>query len=200
MAVTTNWLSNVKLPSGTAVVPCPAYVSTKGWDACTGLGRIDGAALLTPCIAGGDSGRSMRTTRSVSAVGENGSTTRVPTFEGGRSVESTPSQPPIIGSQKTGDFIVAGRVETSGIRGDCTYLRGHQQQQRRFGGGQCGRYWWRRRCIRPQPRKLLEHWCSGGVGHRLRTLWCCGGQTVSADRRRGGRPRSGRYRDRISSS
>ena len=40
----------LSVPSGIPVVPCTAYKSTKGWDACTGLGRINGAALLSALV------------------------------------------------------------------------------------------------------------------------------------------------------
>jgi kumamolisin len=38
-------IGNNELTSSTTV-PCPSYVATVGWDACTGLGHIDGTALL----------------------------------------------------------------------------------------------------------------------------------------------------------
>jgi Pro-kumamolisin, activation domain len=110
----------LSVPSGTAVVPCPAYVSTKGWDACTGLGRINGAALLTALVL-------QEETRPFDAdypfsFGSGGEWLNygVPTFEGGGQWID-PSQPPIIGSEKTGDSIVAGRVNVWN-KGDCTHL------------------------------------------------------------------------------
>jgi kumamolisin len=41
---------SVALPNNPPVVPCPAFVSTSKWDACTGLGRIDGTALLKALV------------------------------------------------------------------------------------------------------------------------------------------------------
>ncbi len=33
--------------TGPGITSCPSYISTAGWDACTGLGSIDGNALIT---------------------------------------------------------------------------------------------------------------------------------------------------------
>jgi kumamolisin len=40
----------ITLPSGSAPESCPSFVATAGWNACTGLGRINGAALLNALI------------------------------------------------------------------------------------------------------------------------------------------------------
>jgi hypothetical protein len=40
----------VVLPDGSTPKPCPAYVARGSWNPCTGLGRINGAALLNALI------------------------------------------------------------------------------------------------------------------------------------------------------
>jgi kumamolisin len=115
--------TNVALPSGAAVVPCPAYVSTKGWDACTGLGRIDGTALLNALVV-------QEETRPFDpdypfSFGSGGEWLNygVPIYEGGGQWNSSPPVPPLLGSQKTGDSIIAGRTNAWNF-GNCTYLVG----------------------------------------------------------------------------
>jgi kumamolisin len=45
----TNELTSASI-YGSTPTPCPAFFCTKGWDACTGLGRINGVALLDAII------------------------------------------------------------------------------------------------------------------------------------------------------
>jgi kumamolisin len=113
--------ANVILPSGAAVVPCPAYVSTQGWDACTGLGSIDGATLLGALVV-------QEETRPFDpdypfSFGSGGEWLNygVPIYEGGGQWNSSPPTPPLGGSQQTGDNLIAGRTNGWNF-GNCTYL------------------------------------------------------------------------------
>jgi kumamolisin len=93
------------LPSGATAVPCPAYLSTPGWDACTGLGRINGTALMDALVL-------LEQTRPFDAD--------YPFNFGGGGGWLNYLTPPN-GSQASGEFIVAGRVNGAN-ENDSTYL------------------------------------------------------------------------------
>jgi hypothetical protein len=46
-------ITNIKDGGSNAVAPAPGYTAVAGWNACTGLGRLNGSALLTALKAGG---------------------------------------------------------------------------------------------------------------------------------------------------
>jgi kumamolisin len=108
------------LPGSSASVdPCTAYVATTGWNACTGLGRIDGAALLAALVLA-------EQTRPFDAdvpfsFGGGGEWLNIttPDFEGGGNwnVHSQIQY----GSHFSGDSIIAGRVNAWN-KNDSTYL------------------------------------------------------------------------------
>ena len=108
-----------QLSNGKAVVPCPAYVSTSGWNACTGLGHINGTALLNALVVQEETRPFDRSYPFSFGGGGEWLNYNAPTYEGPNQWSDPSSLS--LGSQSVGDFIVAGRV--NGWNADAaTYL------------------------------------------------------------------------------
>jgi kumamolisin len=116
--------TNVKLPSSQTVISCPAYVSTGGWDACTGLGSIDGTALLNALVIEEEIRPFDADYPFSFGSGGEWLNADMPTFEGVNSQgqdQWSDSSSVVWGAKGTGDAIVAGRANTCN-RYDSTYL------------------------------------------------------------------------------